>query len=86
MQHTHAGVSELDLLLVSERPERDFHLRDRVETIFRACAFCQRRATRPVIGVDVCIDHVGNAHVLRGSKCGVRIEIIRARIDHCACT
>src|SRR5262245_14560097 len=66
--------------------ERIGHVGSLVETIPCADATRQLATTRPVVGMDVCVDDVGQAKTLGIRELNVGINIVGACIDSSACT
>src|SRR5712691_4343232 len=81
VEHLDPGVAQLDLLAVDQRRERKSHLRRLVQAVVGTGEARERRATRTMVGVDMRIDHVRDAHALRRRERGVRLDVPLLWID-----
>ena len=77
-----ARIAEFDFLAVVEGFERKRNVRRLIQLIGRADFRRQRPPARTVIGVDVGVDHVGDAHALGRGELDVGIDVARLGVDH----
>ena len=75
-------VAKLDPVAIVKRRERIAHLGGLVEAVLCADATGQLATTRPVVGMDVRVDDVGQTKALGVRELNVGIAIVGACVDN----
>jgi hypothetical protein len=81
VEHRHPGIAELELLTITKRFEWKRNVGGLVQMVRRTNPSRERKAARAMIGVDMRVDDVRDAHPFRGCERRVRIDILFVRVN-----
>ena len=81
MEDRHTRVSELELVTLVQRRERERHISRFMHAVRRACPQGQFGAAGTVIGMHVRVDDMRQAEALGRSEGDVLVDIVRSAVD-----